>query len=70
MIRYQIPNENNVKLGIYDLYGREVSNLVNKKQAAGIYTLNFSGDKLTSGYYFCKLTVGTQTKTTRLVKIE
>ncbi|MGA3014409.1 MAG: T9SS type A sorting domain-containing protein [Bacteroidales bacterium] len=70
MIRYQIPKENNVTLGIYDLYGREISNLVNKKQAAGIYSLNFSGDKLTSGYYFCKLTVGTQTKTTRLVKIE
>jgi hypothetical protein len=70
MIRYQIPDENFVKLEIFNLYGQELTTLLNKKQTAGIYSINFSADMLTAGYYLCRMTAGTHTETTRLVKIE
>jgi hypothetical protein len=70
MIRYQIPDDRDVKLGIYNVYGQEITTLVNKKQAAGIYNVTFSADMLTAGYYFCRLTTGTHTETTRLVMMK
>jgi hypothetical protein len=70
MIRYQIPDDNFVKLEIFNLYGQELTTLVNKKQPAGIYSISFSADMLTDGYYLCRMTAGTHTETTRLVKIE
>jgi Secretion system C-terminal sorting domain len=66
-IRYQIPGEGIVKLSVYNVYGQEITTLVNKKQTAGIYNINFSADMLPAGYYFCRLTAGTQAETTRLV---
>jgi hypothetical protein len=67
MIRYQIPDDSFVKLGIYNVYGQEITTLVNKKQTAGIYNVTFSADMLSTGYYFCRLIAGPHTVTTRLV---
>jgi hypothetical protein len=66
-IRYQIPGEGVVNLSVYNVYGQEITTLVNKKQTAGIYSITFSADMLTAGYYFCRLTAGAHTETTRLV---
>jgi len=67
MIRYQIPDNCFVKLAICNLYGQEITTLVNKKQTAGIYNVTFSADMLPAGYYFCRLTAGAHIETTRLV---
>jgi hypothetical protein len=66
-IRYQLPDDIFVKLIICDLYGQEITTLVNKKQAAGIYNVTFSANMLPAGYYFCRLIAGTHAETTRLV---
>jgi Secretion system C-terminal sorting domain len=66
-IRYQIPGEGVVKLSVYNVYGQEITTLVNKKQTAGIYNFTFSADMLPAGYYFCRLTAGAHSETTRLV---
>ncbi|HZX63656.1 MAG TPA: T9SS type A sorting domain-containing protein [Bacteroidales bacterium] len=66
-IRYQIPGEGVVKLSVYNVYGQEITTLVNKKQTAGIYNVTFSADMLPAGYYFCRLTPGAHSETTRLV---
>ncbi len=70
MIRYQIPDEGFVKLSVFNSYGQEITTLVNKKQAAGIYNFTFSADMLSAGYYFCRLTTGAHTETTRLVIVK
>jgi hypothetical protein len=67
MISYKLPVESSVKLVICNLYGQEITTLVNKKQAAGIYNITFSADMLPAGYYFCRLTAGAHSETTRLV---
>ncbi len=67
-IKYSIPNvkmlhatskeEIPVQLKIYDILGREISTLVNKKQKPGNYQVEFNGGKLSSGVYFYKLQYG------------
>ena len=37
-IRYDLPQEGHVMLTIYDILGREVVNLVNKRMSAGYHT--------------------------------
>ena len=70
MIRYQLPGESSVRLVICDLSGQEITTLVNKKQTAGIYNVTYSADLLPAGYYFCRLTAGTHSETTRLVVLK
>jgi hypothetical protein len=70
MIRYQIPDECFVRLVLCDLYGQEINTMVTKKQAGGIYNVTFSADQLPAGYYFCRLTAGTHSETTRLVIVK
>lgn len=62
-IRYHLPDESFVTLKVYNLLGREVSRLVNRKQPAGTYEYTFNSEKLSSdrtglpsGIYFYKLT--------------
>jgi len=60
-IKYEIPEEGIVTLKVYDVLGREVAVLVNKKQYAGRYAVTFSatnGDsQMASGVYIYRLTV-------------
>jgi len=57
----------NVKLAVYDLLGREVAVLVNERQQAGQYTVQFSADKLSSGIYFYTLSAGSFFETKRMM---
>ena len=65
VIKYSIPNSSNVSVRIYDILGNEVATLVNEKQNAGYYTIEFSskeyGNALSSGVYFYKLTASGET---------
>jgi hypothetical protein len=44
-----------VRLVVYDLFGREVAVLVDEKKAPGSYTVRFDGNGLASGVYFYRL---------------
>ena len=47
-----------VTLKIYDVLGREVAALVNEEKPSGNYEVEFNGEVLASGIYFCFLKVG------------
>ncbi len=62
-IKYQIPGEVEVKLGVFDLLGREVKSIVNAKQSRGTYSVKWSGTnnydtRLACGIYFLSLEAG------------
>jgi Secretion system C-terminal sorting domain len=57
-IKYSLPTESKVILKIYDLLGKEVTELVNSVQAAGVHIVNFNATKLTSGIYFYTISAG------------
>ncbi|MEO6695349.1 MAG: T9SS type A sorting domain-containing protein [Ignavibacteria bacterium] len=59
VISYQLAVSSITSLKIYDVLGNEVATLVNEKQNAGYYEVDFDGSNLASGVYFYKLWVST-----------
>lgn len=57
-IRYSLPSAEHVQLVIYDLTGRRVKTLINKRQNAGSYRVNFNAGRLSSGVYYYRLEAG------------
>lgn len=54
-IRFEVAAAKNVSIKIFDVLGKEVATLVNKKFTPGIYKVSFDASKLSSGIYFYKL---------------
>lgn len=54
-IRYQVESRKLMKLVVYDILGKEVAMLVNKKQSPGIYEVSWDGSEYPSGVYFYTL---------------
>ncbi len=59
-----------VQLKIYDILGREVATLVNKKQSPGNYTVTFNAENLPSGLYFYELTAGSFTSVKKMILLK
>lgn len=54
-IRYSLPNEDHVRLDVFDITGRLVATLVDSYRAAGTYEVTFDGSGLASGVYIYRL---------------
>jgi hypothetical protein len=54
-IKYDLPNTSDVSLIIYDILGRKIKELVNAKQQAGRYEIQFNASNLASGVYIYQL---------------
>ncbi|MBS1517138.1 MAG: T9SS type A sorting domain-containing protein [Bacteroidetes bacterium] len=54
-IIYNIAENSEVQLEVYNVLGKKVSELVNEKQSAGTYSVNFNGINFPGGIYFYKL---------------
>lgn len=57
-VPYRIAESADVKLIVYDVLGREVATLVDRRQEAGDYTMVFDAENLPGGFYFYRLTAG------------
>lgn len=57
-IRYDLPQNGQVRLAVYDIIGREVALLVNSEVAAGVHTIHFDASNLGSGVYMYRLDAG------------
>ncbi len=66
-IRYELPKSSDVRLSISDLFGREVSVLVNERKPAGVHEVRFDSSELSSGVYFYRLETGNFAQTRKLV---
>ncbi|MBI5401804.1 MAG: T9SS type A sorting domain-containing protein [Ignavibacteriae bacterium] len=54
-IEYSVPDKGIVDIIIYDITGKEISHLINKKyREAGYYSAKFEGNSLPAGVYFYK----------------
>ncbi len=67
IIYFEIKEQANINLTLYDLMGREIKNLVNGKIKAGSHQVGFSTSDLKNGIYFYKLSVGDGTVLTRKI---
>jgi hypothetical protein len=59
-----------VSLRVYDILGNEIAILVNEEKSAGEYEVEFDGNGLTSGVYFCKLQMGTASKLIKMILLQ
>ncbi len=69
-IKYAIQKSGFVSLRVYDMLGREVANLVNQDQSAGVYTVKFDASQLASGIYFYKLESGSQSIINKMMLVK
>ena len=70
VISYQLAVSNVVNLKVYAALGKEVATLVNEKQNAGSYSVEFNGEGLPSGVYYYKLEAGDFVETKRMVLLK
>lgn len=69
-IDYQVPENINVNISVYDLLGKLVTVLVNAKKDAGIYTIEFDGTNLSSGTYIYSFTAGQYKEVKKLILVK
>jgi C1A family cysteine protease len=69
-IRFDIPKESFVTLKVYDVSGREISDLLNSKMDAGSYKINFNAVSLSSGIYFFRLKTADFISTKKMILLK
>jgi hypothetical protein len=69
-IEFTIPQSSFVNLKVYNILGKEVSNLVNEEKPAGSYEVKFNGSNLSSGIYFYTLKTGSYIQTKKLILLK
>jgi hypothetical protein len=69
-IRFQIPEDNDVTLKVYDIIGREVAVLVREKKKAGIHSATWNATSFPSSVYIFQLRAGgfVQARTMMLIR--
>ncbi len=69
-INYQLAITNYVKLKVYNVLGKEVATLVNQKQNAGSYSVEFNGTNYPSGIYYYKLESGNFSEVRKMILLK
>ena len=57
-IDFQLPQNGNVLIKIYDILGAELATILNEDKKAGYYSVEFDGSKYASGVYFYSIASG------------
>jgi len=70
VINYELRVTGNAKLLVFDVLGNEIAVLVNEKQGAGKYSVEFDGSNYSSGVYFYRLSAGEFIETKQMVLIK
>ena len=74
-IKYSLPASGKVNLSIYNIKGQKVTTLQAENKKSGYYELEWngkdsSGNKVSSGLYFCRLETNGKIVTTKLLKLK
>lgn len=69
-ISFSIPSSEFVNLTVYDMLGKEITNLVNEQLLAGTYKIDFNASQLSSGMYFYKLMSGSFSSTKKMILVK
>ncbi|NIT55736.1 MAG: T9SS type A sorting domain-containing protein [Aliifodinibius sp.] len=72
VISYRLPTGGEVKLIVYDQLGKQVRNLVNKTQPAGLHKVEWNGmddmgNEVASGVYIYQLRIGEHSQSQKMV---
>jgi hypothetical protein len=66
-IRYQLPENNHVKLQVYDILGNVVETLLDNEIEAGYHSIQWNAGRFASGVYFYRIVSGSFVSTKKLM---
>jgi hypothetical protein len=66
-ISYELPNVSHVRAIIFDASGTKVATLIDTRQGAGRYKIQWDAHQMPSGVYFCRLTADQFVMTKKLL---
>lgn len=69
-IKFSLPKSGNVSLKVYDITGKQVTELVNGFKSAGSYIVDFNASHLASGVYFYRLEASEFSEVKRMVLVK
>ncbi len=69
-IKFDLKKREAVKLTVYDLLGKEITQLVNEELSAGTYSIKFNGSNYSSGVYFYKLQTADYSETKKMFLVK
>jgi fibronectin-binding autotransporter adhesin len=69
-IQFGLPQEERVRVEVYDILGRRVVTLANQTFTAGVHTIQFNGQQYASGVYFVRLVAGNQIETRKMILLK
>ena len=69
-ITFELPEDSDVQLSIYNLTGRKVRTLIHEMKDAGKHTIQLNGNNLSSGIYFYVLDAQSNKLVKKLVLIK
>jgi hypothetical protein len=70
IIKFDIPEDDNLKIAVFDLQGRQISVLQQGNLTAGSYSIKYNNDRLSSGIYFIKFYAKNFSKTIKMILIK
>ncbi len=75
MLHYYLPEQSFVNISIYDMFGREIKNLIKKTQEMGQWSIkwnatNNEGKFVSGGVYFYKIQAGAYLKTGKMTLLK
>jgi hypothetical protein len=69
-IKYHVPHRTNVSIKIYDVMGREITELVNGYHEAGSHSVVWNANSFTSGVYYYRITADDYSDVRRLLLLK
>ncbi|HEY3296712.1 MAG TPA: carboxypeptidase regulatory-like domain-containing protein [bacterium] len=70
LLPFDVPQNSQVAIIVYNVMGQEVATLVNGKYAAGRYQVSFDAGNLPSGLYLVKMTAGNYTAMNKMMMLK
>ncbi len=67
---YRLPSASRVSVRVFDIAGHVVANLVDGDQVAGHHLTLWIADGASAGLYFCKVSSGSHTTTTKVMLVK
>ena len=69
-IRFDLPENADVRLAVYDILGRKVAELVSGRIVSGVHEVIWDASNVSSGIYLCQLTTNNSLFTKKMILIK
>jgi hypothetical protein len=69
-IQFSLPIDIGISINVYNMQGRFVETLVDKKMLAGYHSIIWNANSYSSGIYFMKMQAGSQIHTQKLMLVK